>query len=156
MISREKLEELVKNNGKIYHILEFNGEYVVEKSRIVDFNVIDFLYSILNSSEDIWFETKEDAEFTLKYKNITQVKSISLPTWEEITTDEKYKHFGKSCFEFNDYRLIVSLRDENHDFEYIGIDVNGNCELYNWDEATKENYIKACEICKKLFLGEKL
>ena len=171
MISRERFEELKKETQIVFYILnnsvsilrldetygisteEYNKTHNCKPQLFHNYNGI---FQNICDVEKL-FETKEEAEFALKFKRIPKVEYLDLPTFEEITTNDKYNYYGTSYFEFGDgYRLIVKLPSEDDDCEFIGVDVNGNCELYNWEEATKENYIEACRIAKKLFLGEEV
>lgn len=163
MISKERFEELLNDDEqKFYYITTIvdNNSNVLRKEIKEYKNLKEFAYLILStidSIEENSFETKLDAEFALRYKQIPKIEYLDLPTFEEITTNDKYNYYGTSYFEFGDgYRLIVKLPSEDDDCEFIGIDVNGNCELYHWEEATKENYLEACRIARKLWLGEEV
>lgn len=150
MISREKIAELILNNSKIYVRDIPNG---INVPQLREYGALDFATLLISSMENQVYESKEDAEFDLKYKQIS--RSINLPSWEEIITDEKYKCFGFICFESNNIKIVVKLPNENDDYEHISIAYNDKLIDY-WGKATKENYIKACEICRKLFLGEEI
>lgn len=151
MIEREKLEEILKNNGKIYHIIEYKGELATVKNKAEDYNAIDLLYLFINGDKNQWFETKQDAEFALKYQNITRTETLSLPTWEEVEND----YIEPNIILFHRF-----MKKDNTEAELVvdcfenKIEVLGVGGAYNIWEATKENYLKACEICRKLFLGE--
>ena len=114
------------NNGYILYVLEPNKKY---KNEIFD--------------EDL-FETKEEAEFALKYKKIERTDTLDLPTWEEFD-EQKFVWFvdknQKQC-------CLYYINCTNKIF----INVNGY--VVNIGELNKENYLKACEVAKKLFLGE--
>jgi len=170
MITKTRLEELIKQKAVIFYILNnsvallrLNNSYGISTEEYNrEHNCKPQFYHFYSGvfqnicDADKIFETKEDADFALKYQNITRTETLSLPTWEEITTNDEYNYYGTSYFEFGaGYRLIVKLPSEDDDCEFIGIDVNGNTELYDWEEATKENYLEACRLAKKLFLGEK-
>lgn len=167
MITKERLEELIKQGATIYEAKYHDTTPVDLSKREVRcissrYNVVAFEPKpnerwLNHKYFDKLFETKEEAEWYLEFGNIERVERLNLPTWEEIITNNKYNYYGTSYFEFgDDYRLIVKLPNEDDDCEFIGIDINGNCELYNWEEATKENYIEACKMAKKLFLGEEV
>lgn len=174
MITKERLEHLQKNGATVWQIKN-NGEFNIaipikldkvsikySKEGIEVKSDVYMLFKVAEAYNQIYFikydeltESEQDAEFINKYQGITRTETLSLPSWEEITTNDKYNYYGTSYFEFGDgYRLIVKLPSEDDDCEFIGIDVNGNCELYHWEEATKENYTEACRLAKKLFLGE--
>ena len=160
MISKERLEELIEksatvyatglgeielipendisiyengNNGYILYVLEPNKKY---KNEIFD--------------EDL-FETKEEAEFSLEFQNITRTEILNLPTWEELnkkvdTIPNMFWQIAK-CSEFILFLQTDKILNNSQ------IILRGNDDTYNWS-LTKENYLEACKIAKKLFLGE--
>ena len=159
MISNERLQELIKEGAKIY-TLDFNRLLNIEITPDTDTKKIvigelfldDDMFIIEGKlhkydwdiSLDKLFETKEDAEFALKYRNITRTETLSLPSWEEF----KIVHFIDNVgthYELEKIRNKICL-DFSNDGEYYIKDLQ-------W-EATKENYLQACELCRKLFLGE--
>lgn len=148
MIKKERLEELMKNNGKIYHIIEFNGECAVEKNKAVDFNAVDLLYSLMNGDKNKWFETKEEAEWELEFGNITRTETLKLPSWEEFC---KVKDLGFYGATHTHYHIFSDL-------EWLWLVQREDDEEWSYDlfceRATKDNYIEACKLAKKLFLGE--
>lgn len=160
MIEKSKLEELIKQGVTIYYAdREVNApipiflneeDFVREKELSHEESCVRDNIAL----EDL-FETHEQAEWALKYQHIPRIEELNLPTWEEFITDDKYKyHYGLSFFDFDNYRLVACIPTEDDNTEFIGIDVDGNTELYHWDKATEENYIKACDLCLKLFKGE--
>lgn len=78
-----------------------------------------------------------------KYKNISSTKTLSLPMWDEVKTNEM-----KRFFDFN--HNLIELRKFASDFE---IWVNDNFCIFD-KECSEETWIEACEICRKLFIGE--
>ena len=88
---------------------------------------------------------KEQTEFDFMYKRIPKLEYLDLPTWEEIE-DCYYLEFDNSCFEVYKIKNRILVKTNK---DYL--------DLYNYlfdKPATTENYIEACEICRKLFLGE--
>ena len=87
-------------------------------------------------------------KFELEFGNITRTETLKLPTWEEI--DAGYElEFGNSCLEVykTGNRILVKTDKDCYSDLYA----------YIFDEpATKENYLEACELCRKLFLGEEV
>ncbi len=163
MITKERLQQLIEQGATIWAVNFYNKD--IEKlelnSNLDAVNAGEFMkydikqYYYFHYSFENLFETKEDAEFALRFKRIQKPPEfLDLPTWEEFITNDKYNYYGSSYFSFDNYRLIVKLPSEDDDCEFIGIDVDGNTEIYHWEEATKENYLEACEICRKLWLGE--
>ena len=150
MITKNRLEELIKEGATIYNV-DYNSNSVEPINLL--FTTIDGNTRHIKGEEDgTIFETRKQAEWALKY-HATRIEYLDLPTWEEFITEDKYNCYGILIFIFNNYRLIAKLPDEDNDTEFIGIE-GGNTELYHWDKATEENYIKACNLCVKLFKGE--
>lgn len=157
-ISKERLEELIKEGATIYSLDE-QVKYPIPiflkdgENAVVNDNELVNSVRVIDKIENL-YETQKQAEWSLNYQHATRTEELNLPMWEEIITDDKYKyHYGLSFFDFDNYRLIVCVPNEDDNTEFIGIDVDGNTELYHWDEATEENYIKACDLCLKLFKG---
>ena len=160
MISKERLEELIEQGATIYSneygeiqlikendlSLYENGQnnyilYALEPNKKYHNEIFD---------EDL-FETKEDAEFSLEFKNITRTETLNLPTWKELnkkvdTIPNMFWQIAK-CSEF-----ILFLQTDKT-LNNSQIILRGNDDTYNWG-LTKENYLEACKIAKKLFLGE--
>ena len=169
MITKERLEELIKEKAEIYYIINKTfiagyssiSEIMSYKLNEPDYYIVDdnclCLMKIQNNEEDYcvyaWklqelFETKEEAEWELEFGNITRTETLRLPSWEEVC-DGCITEF---CFiDTKKGKHNVYISDE-------GISIT-SLTLYEdrfWNKLTKENYIEACKICKKLFLGEEV
>ena len=160
MITKERLKKLIEECATIYSndygeiqlikendlILYENGQnnyilYALEPNKKYHNEIFD---------EDL-FETKEEAEFSLEFQNITRTETLNLPTWEELnkkvdTIPNMFWQIAK-CSEF-----ILFLQTDKT-LNNAQIILRGNDYTYNWG-LTKENYLEACKIAKKLFLGE--
>ena len=161
MIKRERLKKLIEECATIYSndygeiqlikendlILYENGQnnyilYALEPNKKYHNEIFD---------EDL-FETKEEAEFSLEFQNITRTETLNLPTWEELnkkvdTIPNMFWQIAK-CSEFILFLQTDKILNNSQ------IILRGNDDTYNWG-LTKENYLEACKIAKKLFLGEK-
>lgn len=145
MITKERLQELIELGATIYYHKLTNGDY---------FDILDLSHSWvagnINDLElDRLFETKEEAEWELEFGNITRTETLSLPTWEEIEKDLKNCSDGE----------YVIVDDDRVTFVYYKLKKKPKLSIIaNFDaiefDATKENYIEACKLAKKLFLGE--
>ena len=166
MIEKSRLEELIKQGATIYEakygkvnpidLAKQKVRFISEKMNMIDFEPSTEEKYLNHKYFHRLFETRKQAEWALKYQRIPRTEYLDLPTWEELITDDKYKyHYGLSFFDFDNYRLIACIPTEDDNTEFIGIDVDRNTELYHWDKATEENYEKACDLCVKLFKGEK-
>ena len=137
MITKERLEELIGQGATIYYIFE---DVVFNTKEIISITLND------GASFDITtaFETKEEAEWYLEFGNITREEKLSLPSWEEFTT----KNY-RCCFSGKNNKIITL-----DCFNGETLEINEN-ELTIFEKPlTKENYIEACRLCKKLFMGE--
>jgi hypothetical protein len=158
MITKTRLEELIKQGATIYEVKYGNVNPVSLKNKIrfisKKYPVIVFeprpneKYKHHKYFKNL-FETLEEAEWHKEFGCIERTERLELPTWEEAENINKY-----IICEFDWYRLLMCPADNIGDTGWIGIDSGGNCELYHWDNANKENYLKACQKCKELFLGE--
>lgn len=153
-MTRERLGELIKEKADVYYVNLLQQKvvkYGLNETAYIGQN-LETLNDELYFKGSCWsrrfeqlYETKEQAEYALRYQNIERVERLSLPTWEEVNDCDYGIEFG------NDYYL------ETHK--------NGNIRVYSnfaigedvfYKPLTKENYLEACEICKKLFKGEKI
>lgn len=92
------------------------------------------------------FATKEEAELELEFGNITFTEKLKLPSWEQI---QENIDWGIDCAN----RKWCLLKSRGHSIIRIE-DWNSN-GIYE-EPLTYENYLEACRLCKKLFLGEEL
>lgn len=166
MITKERLEELIEQGATIYEIKK--DFYIVDPSEIVKIEKIkshllkEFLDSHLEFNE--WhggtdrlykelFETKEEADFALRYKRIPKIEYLDLPTWEEFITKDKTTTFYKNQVK---YQMYIFVKNKNTDNCKIIIYADDNSQDWIVFEKplTKENYIEACKLCLRLFKGE--
>ena len=166
MISKERLQELIKQGATIYAVNSYKKDVeewelncnldAVNAGEFMKYDTEQWFYH--HYSFDNLFETKEDAEWQLEFGNIQRTETLSLPTWEEFCElDDMF------IFYYNEKEYCVGRTNETLESECIGItchdiDAFGECYSYSIfiEEATKENYIKACRLVKKLFLGEEV
>ena len=169
MIKKERLEELIKEQKGCYimankytigyvHLKE-KYEPIIE-DREDNYNLWVFTDDILDFRDCIHsyslFETKEEAEWELKFGNITRTETLRLPSWEEAQDKDfhfcylyQVEHF---CFYIDIYNFTNEFRIRcSH-----GIHLDDYVFDKTFDLRDKENYIEACKLCKKLFLGEEV
>ena len=151
MVTKERLKELIKQDDKkIYWLSKGNSSSAV--SVIKEYNNLrEFASLILESIDNIEesvFETKEDAEFALKFKRIPRTEYFDLPTWEEFNSEDKLAAF--TVYPHNYHLLKVG----NYIYlrSFYG---QGGMDIFN-KPLTKENYLEVCELCRKLWLGEEI
>ena len=164
MIEKKRLEELIEQGAIIYEAKYHNVEPLDLSKRKFDF--ISSKYNMVRfepMQNERWkhhkyldklFETKEEAEWELEFGNITRTETLRLPNFEEFMLDYKrvYKFntpSGKTVKINGYYDEILKIHGG-----FIDICVNGSY-IKDWD-FSKENYLEACKIAKKLFLGEEV
>ena len=168
MISKERLEELIK---------EEKGCYILANAYTIGYIHLNKRYEpIIETNEDgynLWvftsneydfrdcihdyslFETKEEAEWYLEFGNITRTETLKLPTYKQVCdmiySSKVYKAYGSLTIKTFDKITFRYMRqiDDN-----ICLFIDRLNETQYLGSLTKENYIKACKLCKKLFLGE--
>jgi len=156
MIQPDRLKELIFQEKGCYVLfgsdigyIHLNKEYKPEIQKNRDGEYFIYLYTNNEfESKDIifvydLFETEEEAEWALEFGNITREEKLSLPSWEEIKK-------GRATFfsDVNHLGFITPL-----DIIVINEYDDGSKTLLK-TPLTKENYIEACRLAKKLFLGE--
>ena len=94
------------------------------------------------------YETREQAEFALKFRNMKREEELSLPFWD------KFKKKSTTCFKVNNYSYELFV-DKQRD-----IIVVRKFDGVEWENlffklfATYKYYLEACELVKKLWKGE--
>lgn len=157
MITKERLEELIEQGATIYSneygeiqlikendlSLYENGQnnyilYALEPNKKYHNEIFD---------EDL-FETEEEAKWFAEFGCIERTERLELPTWEEIQKrfENNNKFGGHLIVEFDDVQFMVFIG--NYSKKFIKLTNQPRKSL------TKENYLKACEKCRKLFLRE--
>lgn len=161
MITKERLEELIKEDATIYNAqinltcngytikkikLDHTNEYFIEnnalKARVPD--KPQFRPIIIGNIKRL-YEFEKDAKWKSKYQNKTRIEELDLPTWEEFK--DYYENISVSFVGWDWF--VYELTIENNEIVlYQGEDV-----WLRWD-FNEENYIKACDLCLNLFGGE--
>ena len=150
MITRERLEELAKKCIPVYAVTSYDvfkietcdpkiglmGNFV---NWVVELDGISYR---LNAHLNDIYETKEDAEFALEFQNIPRTETLNLPTWKKFKKDESFQFSDKYG---SDWDLYIYSSG-------IIVLLNGNKTYYF--NNSKQGYLEACKIAKKLFLGE--
>lgn len=166
MITRERLEKLIKQEATIWVKNQYCNAYDVELSNydyvaitdnkeslmFLDYSIQeDNPESVLVDYLENLYETKEDAEWASIAIYRTEI--FDPPACEEIQYTKNYfiyKFSIKDNYDF--FGRIAILKDYN--IKVSGLVQGVLFEEYFNEAASKENYIKACTIARKLFLGE--
>lgn len=164
-ISKERLEEKIKNGDTGIYIRYINRDYNIKLEDIIDDEGFHLAYEEVKKGREYidipfteLYESREDYEnymkterekldFDLEFRNITRTETLSLSTWDEM--NEQLNDSGSYERDGYLYELHNNVLSVYQTF----------CMEYNKiyeGTFTKEHYIEACKICKKLFLGEKM
>jgi len=159
MITAERLKELIKQGGTAWVITDHKVEPILLKENkgnkvcIVSGDTLYHAYFTANNycpdgwwdrdyySFDELFETRDRAEWHCKM-TAERTERFEPPMWEDIKNYYVFEFFDKNSIGRVN-RLSVEKRG-NHPRVYI-------MSLDYIKPATKENYIKACEIVRDLF-----
>lgn len=159
MIEKSRLEELINQGATIYEAkygkvnpIDFTKQkvrFISEKQNMIEFEPSMTEKYLNHKYFHRLYETKEQAEWASKYQHIPRTEWLDLPTWEDWQRLHKYGQYATSFYnKGNYYELIVF-------FDKIKVTKQnyGLTTLFE-EPATEENYIKACDLCVKLFKGE--
>ena len=158
MITEERLKELTKERKDFFEASIYDDiprkinikEIDISKPFVFyddeNSNAERVFYNLLSGqlcSVDLEriFETEEEAKWYLEFGNIARVEKLSLPTFDEF----KDKAGGLMFYIKTGY-VLLSISDDRKMVYIQGDELIFNAPL------TKENYIDACKICKRLFL----
>lgn len=159
MVTKERLEELMRNCAVIYGI-EFDK---IESYDLSDEDICispaefgDYGLRIFNSL-GYWndvrfenlFESKKEAEWYKEFGCIQRTEQLKLPTWQEF----KNQKIHTVCFFSKNTNCFFEMFIHEKNNKLVLYDHDCDYKYFN-DIATKENYIKACRIAKAHFLGE--
>lgn len=153
MISEKRLNELINQGATIWVKNQYCNAYDVELNHLYFIGITDNKQSLLFLDYSIWenapeqvfvdylenlYETKEDAEWASIAAYRTEI--FEPPTWEDFLKMKEYRFIS-----YNGFREKIYIEPTTGKLssctKFIG-------------KPTKENYIKACEMARKLFLGE--
>lgn len=172
MITKERLEELIKEKATIYILVK--KQFIAGTSSFIEivelplknyhgisvekYNKInnckphlyqggEFMpYEKVAELEDL-FETEEDARWELEM-TATRTETLKMPTWEEFNNQDKlitFRTYSHNChfFKYGKYIVIRAFYGQ------------GGMDIFS-KTLSKENYIEACKLCLKLFKGEEV
>lgn len=163
MISKERLQELIDQKATIW--ADGYGEIrLCDKSEVCRVTSCEgeshclygFIYDQIFINDSISPEELEEnvekGEWNYEM-HASRIERFDPPIWEEI---QYTKHYFIYKFpikdEYDFFGRITILKD--YSIKVSGLTQGILFEEYFDEAATKENYIKACTIARKLFLGE--
>lgn len=153
-MTKERLKELIEQEGTVYEIHKLCRYIVKLKLRSSNYVSEDGLYLYDRCEAGVVFyldnlyETKEQAEWALK--TVTErTERFEPPMWDDI---EKRKNDYLFRFTVNNEIITFNVMiDEDIDLTDIMIYNTSIGKNIFWKALTKENYEKACEIVRDLF-----
>ena len=158
MITKERLEQLIKENATIYYAdrdVKFPIPIFLNEEDFVKENELSHEESCIRDNillEDLYEEQKQ-AEWYLKYHK-NRIETLDLPMWEDFIKEDNFvfKFYVKK----KEYSMYIFVKNKNTN--NCRILIRADDREQDWlvfeEPATEENYIKACDLCLKLFKGE--
>ena len=166
MISKERLQELIDkeatiwaddygeiqlcDKSNVYRVISFEGE---------SYCLYGFIYDQRFINDNIFPEELEEDVEKGKWEyemHTSRIERFRPPTYEEMIKEPR-------CLDCWTKEFVVMSNDIPIGKAFIGVDFD--CEIvsvemgsdqYFVEQLTKDNYIKACTIARKLFLGESI
>lgn len=157
MITKERLEELIKEDAVIYWI--FRGDILSVDSTLINriygdiaLEYFDATYNCnLTVNLDDLYECREDAEEYAEFGNITRTERLELPTLKQIQHntigwDMKFTGYNRNVYSlqvdfYNDKIIIFNETTLKAEKEY--------------EHISQPAFLSAKRLCVKLFRGEK-
>lgn len=165
MISKERLQELIKQNKTVYapicgdrncveidllpnYFIDLEDNETALKCRYNGYQKVFVEYI-----KDL-FETREDAEWCGEFECVERTERLNLPAWEDVKCERDYftyKFHIKG--NYDGFGRLMVVKDYAICVQAVSLGVLHQ-EYFN-EPATKENYMIACRKVKDLFLGGK-
>lgn len=161
MISEERLQELIDKKATIWAD-NYGKIQLCDKSevcRVTSFDGESYcLYGFIYNKDFMGInvfpeELEEDVEKgEWQYEmHASRLERFEPPVWEDILEKNDYIFLSKSHKEVI-IRIGASRFTNGTTMEYVVVE--NEFEGFYTGNLTKDNYIKACTIARKLFLGE--
>lgn len=168
-MTRKEVEDLIANKQNIY-VLSKNalGKKTIEAfdTNLYEFrNFNDFGFEIIDrtqcSKQILWInysqiKTRQEAEWFEEFGNITREEILNLPTYEEMIKEPRCLDCWTKEFVVMDNDKLIWIAFIGVDFDCEIVSVEMGADKYFVEQLKKDNYIKACTIARKLFLGESI
>lgn len=168
MISKERLQELIDKKATIWadaygkiqlcdksevcDTIAFTGNHQIQEGYCLCGFVYNNEFIRDNIEPDGLEEDVEKGEWQYEM-HASRLERFAPPVWEEIQYTKHYFVYKFSIKENYDFfGRITILKDFN--IKVSGLVQGVLFEEYFNEAASKDNYIKACTIARKLFLGE--
>lgn len=151
MIEKERLKELIEQESTIYYFkykciytIKLYKDFYIRKQKLCRYLEYKNGKVYMNTNLKYLYETKEEAEFKLRYYTKKTIK-FEPPTFESVCKELETNKNELSIIKFNgDEIKIVNI--ENSQIIRIVNDEN----QYDYKEFTKENYYFVLDGLKSL------
>lgn len=152
MIDKDKFDEIASKKGKLYYgtsldnieELDFSNEKYSFEFLFNNARAIFDAKGVIKCFASTCFESKEQAIWELTTRAYT-VEIFEPPIWEDFLESEEYIFWTK-----NHRQTFIRVVETKY------LVVETNFERFYTSDLTIENYIEACTIARKLFLGESI
>lgn len=170
MITKERLEQLIKEEATIWH--DDFGKIKLNKNtcKICDVQgwtrihiywalCIEYKYNNEKYHHDINIDELEEDVETAEWHNEMDCRrweELEFPTWKEVTKFPDTRMFCEFYVDEGDnvYKYTLDKDISKDEIIIIQYDILEDSGDVIWSEKfNKENYKKACLKCKELFLG---
>ena len=178
MITKERLEDLIKQGGNIYYVDTnmFNKNIksvcalaLDKRKHIVGYDRYDFSLpeqdnrvlreEVGQYCEDIAYlkdiyEDIDEAKFCAEFQKVAKTIYLDLPTWEWMQPQEDEQDVRYNFYNYKHEPMGIKVTAQKIALykNYNHIDFHATVEVF---DNTKENYTLACRKAKELFLGVK-
>ena len=163
MITKERLEELIKQKQPIY----YKDYYIIYPSKWrYGYAIPEQLECLYKKpfNKLIWYDlidlygSKEERDWHREFENITRTETLKLPTWEKIKRKPTIISFmskdWKLCkLGLGEIVAVIGNGTKSSKKRYVCVCIDKDDHYF---ERTEKGYIEACELCRKLFLGEEV
>lgn len=167
MISKERLQELIDKKATIWaddygkiqlcdksevcDTIAFTGNHQIQEGYCLSGFVYNNEFISANIEPDGLEEDIEKGEWCYEM-HASRLERFEPPAWEEIQYTKHYFIYKFSIKdEYDFFGRITILKD--YSIKVSGLVQGILFEEYFNEAASKDNYIKACTIARKLFLG---
>lgn len=156
MISKERLEQLIEQGATVWHNeweeikLDKNNHEICEVKTLTGKHIgwclsFEYEYEGKKLRTEVELDDLEEDVETAKWHyemDCERTEKLVLPTWEEFNNEKDAWFHGEDGTEYHLFKseTVIHLMEDADEEAGWGL--------------TKENYIEACRLAKKLFLGE--
>ena len=169
MISEERLQELIDENATIWadcygeiqlcdksevcDTIAFTGNHQIQEGYCLSGFVYNNEFISDNIEPDGLEEDVEKGEWEYEM-HASRIERFRPPTYEEMIKEPRCLDCWTKEFVVMDNDKLIGIAFIGVDFDCEIVSVEMGSDQYFVEQLTKDNYIKACTIARKLFLGE--